>query len=254
MAGACSRRKSSPSSSSSCCRCASLSTGRSFRAASPGFLFEALGAFDKPFNQAPSLHVALLVILWPLYARHVPRFALTPLHAWFALILVSVLTTYQHHFIDVPTGALLGLFCLWLWPGEGVSPLATAQLTSDRRRRVLAMRHAAGAVLLSAISIALGGFGALLFWPALSLALVALNYLLFGADGFQKRTNGRMSLAACLMLAPYFVGAFANSRLWTRDDPKSVEVAEGVHIGRLPTGRDLPRSVHPFAAIVDLSA
>src|SRR5690606_16377437 len=36
-----------------------------------GLLFEILGAFDKPFNQAPSLHIALLVILWVCYARHV---------------------------------------------------------------------------------------------------------------------------------------------------------------------------------------
>jgi hypothetical protein len=42
--------------------------------------------------------------------------------AWSALIGVSVLTTYQRHFFDVPTGALLGLFCVRLWP-EGKRPL-----------------------------------------------------------------------------------------------------------------------------------
>lgn len=33
-----------------------------------GAMFIALAAFDKPFNQAPSLHIALLVILWVHYA------------------------------------------------------------------------------------------------------------------------------------------------------------------------------------------
>ena len=89
-----------------------------------GFLFAALTSFDQPFNQAPSLHIALLVILWVLYARHVPRWASWLLHPWFALVGVSVLTTYQHHFIDIPTGALLGLFCLWAWPDQGPSPLS----------------------------------------------------------------------------------------------------------------------------------
>ena len=39
----------------------------------PGVLFTVLGSFDKPFNQAPSLHIALLVILWDLYAWHLPE-------------------------------------------------------------------------------------------------------------------------------------------------------------------------------------
>ena len=112
-----------------------------------GFLFTALDSFDRPFNQAPSLHIAILVILWPLYARHAPRWLLAPLHIWFVLIGASVLTTYQHHFIDIPTGVLLGLVCLWLWPDERPSPLAGARLTRDRRRQSLALRYAAGAIL-----------------------------------------------------------------------------------------------------------
>jgi protein-tyrosine phosphatase/membrane-associated phospholipid phosphatase len=214
------------------------------------FLFEALGAFDKPFNQAPSLHVALLVILWPFYERHVPRWAKIPLHVWFLLIGISVLTTYQHHFIDIPTGALLGLFCLWLWPDGGGSPLAGLRLTQDSRRRSLAFRYAAGAVILAALAIWLGGWGLWLLWPALSLALVALNYVAIGAAGFQKAPDGSMSLAARLLLAPYLLGAFINSRLWTRKDPKSAEVADGVHIGRIPSRID----ANGFATIVDLSA
>ena len=109
-----------------------------------GFLFAMLTGFDKPFNQAPSLHIALLIILWVLYARHVPRWALWLLHPWFVLVGVSVLTTYQHHFIDLPTGALLGFLCLWLWPEHAASPLATARFTSDRHRLVLAARYACG--------------------------------------------------------------------------------------------------------------
>lgn len=98
-----------------------------------GVLFSELTRFDQPFNEAPSLHIAFLVILWRLYTRHVPRLLLWPLHLWFMLIGVSVLTTYQHHVFDVPTGALLGVFCLRLWPYERPSPLWAAKGFSQRR-------------------------------------------------------------------------------------------------------------------------
>ena len=81
-----------------------------------GFLFATLASFDLPFNQAPSLHIALLVMLWVHYTRIVPRWSLWLLHPWYVLVGGSVLTTYQHHFIDIPTGALLGFMCLWIWP------------------------------------------------------------------------------------------------------------------------------------------
>jgi membrane-associated phospholipid phosphatase len=217
-----------------------------------GFLFDALTSFDQPFNQAPSLHIALLVILWALYIRHVPRRALWPMHAWFVLIGASVLTTYQHHFIDIPTGALLGLFCLWLWPDGVESPATNARLTADRRRRGLALRYAAGGAACAALALLAGGWGLWLLWPAVSLCLVAANYAVFGAAGFQKRSDGRMSAAARWLFAPYLAGAWINSRLWTRHDPVPAEVIDGVFIGRLPAAGELRRG--PFTAVVDLCA
>jgi len=100
-----------------------------------GALFSTLARVDRPFNQAPSLHIALLVILWHLYATHAGKRARWLLHAWFGLIGVSVLTTYQHHFFDVPTGAMLGAACLWMWPATRVSR-CSAEVVGNRNFEV----------------------------------------------------------------------------------------------------------------------
>jgi protein-tyrosine phosphatase/membrane-associated phospholipid phosphatase len=215
-----------------------------------GDLFDALMSFDRPFNQAPSLHIALLVILWALYARHAPRWARWPLHLWFVAIGASVLTTYQHHFIDVPTGALLGFLCLWLWPEGAPSPLAGAAFAPDGKRRRLALVYAVGAAATAVLALASGGAGLWLLWGTVALALVAANYGLLGADGFQKRDDGKMSLAARSLLAPYLAGAWINSRLWTRRHPDAVAIAADVWLGRLPSRRDAGR----YAAVFDLAA
>src|SRR5688572_516111 len=103
-----------------------------------GALFTALGSFDKPFNQAPSLHIGLLIVIWVSLARHcAPRWRWV-LHAWMALIGLSILTTYQHHFIDLPTGLAVGFAALWALPDEGESPLRRLAFTKDPARRRLA--------------------------------------------------------------------------------------------------------------------
>jgi len=214
-----------------------------------GFLFDTLAGFDRPYNQAPSLHIALLVILWVLYARHVPRSALGMLHGWFALVGLSVLTTYQHHFIDLPTGVLLGFACLWLWPDRGASPLAGVAPAADRRRWRLAGRYTAGSVVLAALGVAIAGAGLWLLWPALSLALVAASYAVLGAGGFQQAPDGRVSLAARGLLAPYRLAAWINARLWTRGDAHAL-LRDDVSVGRLPSRREAAA----FATIVSLCA
>lgn len=81
-----------------------------------GWLFDLLHAFDLPYNRAPSLHISVAVILWAAFARRVQGVVRVALAAWFGLIGVSVLTTYQHHVIDVPAGALAGWVSVWLFP------------------------------------------------------------------------------------------------------------------------------------------
>ena len=80
-----------------------------------GVMFDSLVAFDLPYNQSPSLHIALSIIVGAFYWTRFPKIRL-PILLWQSLIALSVLTTYQHHFIDVPTGALLGWLVLWAIP------------------------------------------------------------------------------------------------------------------------------------------
>ncbi|WLH00589.1 phosphatase PAP2/dual specificity phosphatase family protein [Pseudomonas beijingensis] len=217
-----------------------------------GWLFDVLAGFDKPFNQAPSLHIALLVVLWVCYQRHLQGFWRWLMHGWFALIGVSVLTTYQHHFIDLPTGALAGWLCVWLWPLDRPSPLLSARLAADPARRRLALRYGVGAAALFIPAFALGGAWLWLIWPAVAVLMVALNYLVFGADGFQKRADGRLSPAVRWLLAPYLAAAWINSRWWTRKHPQPDQVADNVWLGRIPTPMELKDSA--FTGVLDLCA
>nr|WP_298112006.1 phosphatase PAP2/dual specificity phosphatase family protein [uncultured Pseudomonas sp.] len=216
-----------------------------------GTMFDVLMGFDKPFNQAPSLHIALLVVIWMMFARHTHGLWLRGLlHGWMALIGVSVLTTWQHHFIDVPTGVLAGWLCVWLWPQQGPSPLLHWQLARDPQRWRLALRYSLGVALMAAVAVNLGGVWLWLLWPGFSLLLVALNYALFDAQGFQKDADGRLSSAACWLLAPYLAAAWLNSRLWTRAHPHADEVGEGVWLGRIPAAGQ----AEGFHAQLDLCA
>ncbi|HEY2817082.1 MAG TPA: phosphatase PAP2/dual specificity phosphatase family protein [Casimicrobiaceae bacterium] len=216
-----------------------------------GFLFDVLQGFDQPFNQIPSLHIALAVILWVLYARHASRAWRIVCDAAFALICGSVLTTYQHHFIDIPTGFALGWLCVWLWPDERTSRPSFAWSRDPQRLRIAAF-YFAGAIAAAAIAQVFGGIALWLLWVALTLAMVALVYAAIGANGFQKRADGGLSLAVRWLFAPYLAGAWINSRWWTRLFPAPSHVADGVWIGRTPTRRELASA--PFSVLVDLTA
>lgn len=215
-----------------------------------GFFYEALGAFDKPYNQAPSLHVALTVILSAFYFRLLPPVGRAIFAGWSALVVVSVLTTFQHHFIDVPLGFALGLFCVWAWPFEGAGRATAWQLSADPRCLRLFASYAAGAMAVTAAAFWIGGWGLWLLWPALAFGCVALAYLGFGSALFGRSRDGRMDVATRLLLLPYLVSAWVNSRLWTARDAASVAIAGNVYLGRFPSEKDAVA----YASVVDLTA
>lgn len=219
----------------------------------PGFMFDALGGFDKPFNQAPSLHIALLAIIWDHWRQRLSGPLLTLWHVWCFLIGASVLTTWQHHFIDVPTGALLGFFALWLFPARGELPFAGFRLTADGKARRLSLYYALGAVLAlagAAIGAFFSAFALILLWPALALAIVAFGYAGAGPKMFQKAADGRVSLASRVLLWPYRLGARINVWAWTRKLPPVVAVTDGVFLGRFPDAAE----AHGFGTVIDLAA
>ena len=213
-----------------------------------GWLFDSLVAFDLPYNQAPSLHIALAIIVGAFYWTRFPKIRL-PIFLWQSLIALSVLTTYQHHFIDVPTGALLGWLVLWAIPQHGVSPfrrpfgtqgrLKTSEASfceaktspATRSREIkIAMLYLAGAVL-SALPSLFGGAWLWMLWVSVSLSVVAFAYLTGNAAVFQKQADGRLSAAATVLLLPYLAGVRLNMAYWLRGKAKTARVRDGVWIG-----------------------
>ena len=223
-----------------------------------GVMFDSLVAFDLPYNQSPSLHIALSIIVGAFYWTRFPKIRL-PIFLWQSLIALSVLTTYQHHFIDVPTGALLGWLVLWAIPQHGVSPfrrpfdtqgrLKTSEASfceaktstavfreaktspATRSREIkIAMLYLAGAVL-SALPSLFGGAWLWMLWVSVSLSVVAFAYLTGNAAVFQKQADGRLSAAATILLLPYLVGVRLNMAYWLRGKAKTARVRDDVLIG-----------------------
>lgn len=214
-----------------------------------GWLFDILMGFDKPFNQAPSLHITLLVILWAFYNSYLRSFWRYLLHFWCLLIGISVLTTWQHHFFDIPTGIWVGCFCIWLWPANGLSPLKRVQ---PPKQYLWSTFYFTCCLLSFCIAIYLQSWGLWLLWLSAAFLLVSANYLLLGAKGFQKQTNGHFNLAVTLLYLPYFIIMWINSRLWTYNNHEIDHIHETIYLGRIPSTSILIKN--QFISVVDLCA
>ena len=215
-----------------------------------GFLFSSLAAFDRPFNQAPSLHIILCVVVGAFYLRKARSVWLkAALVAWFALIGLSVLTTYQHHFIDIPTGLAAGCLVLLIRPLEG-APLGFAIAREAARYKWAALYLGLAFLTLFAAILGAKIWGAWMLWlswVSLSFALVACGYAFLGAGVFAKNGQGRHAAAAKALLFPYLCVARLNALFWLRGRRLSDEILPGLYLGSV-------KQAGKFGAVLDCAA
>lgn len=194
-----------------------------------GWLFASLASFDAPYNQAPSLHIMLTMLVGRFYWPKLPKYWRGVWLFWLLLIALSVLTTYQHHFIDVPTGVLAGVLIMWCFPTHGRSPLRPLY-GRFYGRWVAFYGLLAGFFGLLA---SLGGAWLWWCWPALSCGLLMAAYAGLGAAALQKQPDGRVSAAVMCLLLPYWLVVRLNMAYWLRGVPRQVAVRQQVYIGSI---------------------
>jgi protein-tyrosine phosphatase/membrane-associated phospholipid phosphatase len=214
-----------------------------------GWVFGFLYAFDRPYNLAPSLHLALWCLLWVVYSRHTRGIVRVAVRAWFLLIALSTVLTYQHHVIDVISGIGLGIFCLHVIP-------VTRSEEPCRRNCTVGWRYAAGAAAAVALGYGLRPWGLVLWWwPGATLVVMAAAYGGTGTGVFGKR-DGTLAATTYLVLGPHLAGAW----VWRwvrmrREEAAFARVAPGVWIGRRVGRREaLELERLGVAAVLDLTA
>ena len=196
-----------------------------------GLLFGWFFAADLPYNLCPSLHIALRTILAETYARHTRGAWKFASHAWFSLIGISTLLTYQHHVIDVVGGFILATVCFY------------AVAAVPDRRRVMPNRRVGSYYFLAAVASSLAAAwllpfgGGILVWPAVACLLVAMAY--FGLfPGVYRKVDGRLTLSTRVLLAPLLIGHKLSLLYYKRQCNAWDEAAPGVLIGRMLSDRE----------------
>ncbi|MCF2953820.1 phosphatase PAP2/dual specificity phosphatase family protein [Yersinia pestis subsp. pestis] len=208
-----------------------------------GWLFHQLELFDLPYNQAPSLHIILTWLLWLRFRQHLNRGARMVSGAWFLLIAASVLTTWQHHFVDVLSGFIVAVVISYAIPIEGQWRW---KRPSPHALRLAAKYTLGGIIFLLAGVLIPGSY--FLLWPAGALLMVSAGYVGLGTSLFQKNEHGHLSLSARLLLWPYLTGARLSKMWFSRHIPKTSAILDGVSLGCFPD-KSLQQT-----AVLDLTA
>ena len=99
----------------------------------------------------------------------------------------------------------------------------------------------------------LGGWWLALLWPAASFFVVAAAYVAAKPRWLGKRPDGRLSLPAVSILAPFtaFSWGVAQGHRVLRRGPVSCQVAPGIWLGRRAGAGELPAGV---STVVDFTA
>lgn len=135
-----------------------------------GLPFSFLKAFDSPFNQSPSLHIAFAFLFWSVF-KELPKWRVF-LMIWLILLGISTLTTYQHHLIDILNGSILAHLSFILIPYHKKKP--------EYRNFRMANYYFLAAWILIAAALLLNKYigteGLILLLPALATMMMGYYY------------------------------------------------------------------------------
>lgn len=212
-----------------------------------GAFFDWFQGIDRPHNLLPSLHIALCLILAEKFASRTRGLLRHALIIWFVLIGFSAVLTYQHHVMDVVAGFALGAYCLYFFPESG------ARLPVVPNRRV-GSYYLVGTFVVAALAVLFWLWGALLIWPAVSLAIAGAAYLGIGPGIFRKR-DGRLPWTTRWALGPVLLGGEISRLYYRRQCRAWDELTPQVRIGSVLTAKEAGAAVRQgVTAVLDLTA
>ncbi len=211
-----------------------------------GGVFDRFRSLDKPFNQFPSLHITLAILVMEVYIRRTRGGLHLLVQVWFSLIAASTLLVYQHHFIDVVGGLFLAVFCIYAIPAEAL------QLPVTPNRKI-GTYYFVGTAILIALAIYLKPWGLLLLWPAMSTGIVAAGS--FGAGpGIYRKHKGRLMPGARLLMLPVLLGQWLSWRHYAKQSDRWNTVTDRVWLGRLLTPAEADLAIgQGVTAVLDLT-
>jgi protein-tyrosine phosphatase len=191
------------------------------------FLFTALES-DQPFNQAPSLHVSFAIVLWySMQSQFRSWFVKTILALWFIIIALSTLFVYQHHFIDLPTGAFLGFLVVYSISEKRKNKILKTFMTP--RSLKMALYYLVASAIFMLLSFTVSVFFLYLF---LSLFLVSVVYA-FGLNEMLFSKSLKKYFFKQVLFAPYIWGNYLSWNYYKRNLELMTKVKEKVYFGRL---------------------
>ena len=216
------------------------------------FLF-FVHSVDLPYNQCPSLHISIAMILWDVLRRRLQGRPLQNIlvTVWFVLIAASTVLVFQHHVIDVAGGVIVGLLSWYLFPFD--RQLKPEYQPQTRQHVKPGLLYLLSGIALALIAATLGDWFVLLLYPAVSLCLVASAYLSARSNFLQKH-QGRIPWSMQLLFAPYLQVVCWTWKFHKYRDQAYTRVGCGLVLGRRLSKKELlGLQAEGVVAVIDLA-
>ncbi len=194
------------------------------------FLFSML-ELDLAYNQMPSLHISLAIVLWFSMKEHISNiFIKSFLAFWFILICLSTLFVYQHHFIDIPTGAVVGFTVVYLISSKKKTYLTSRFMTP--RSLKMSLYYLIGVLISIILYFNFNSFIFIyLFLTALSISFIYA----FGFNLLLTNEKSKPNIFQKILFAPYFIASYFSWNYYKNKIDFKSQLNDNIYFGRQAT-------------------